>query len=173
MSGLEAIVEARGASADNKSSPLRFLYMSGVAAERDQTKNPTFMPQYCLMRVSFAMVKSRCLTRPLSMKMPMKLLLTRYLQGETENQVLAYASSHETQLEASVAKPGLIGSSDSSILSRIRATVLWYGMSVPSIDVVEISAAMLDQVINGFEKDPLENADLVRIGKKVLADRKA
>jgi hypothetical protein len=31
--------------------PFRFLYMSGVAAERDPTKTPKFMPQYCSMRV--------------------------------------------------------------------------------------------------------------------------
>lgn len=33
-------------------APFRFLYVSGVAAERDPTKTPTFMPQYSLMRVS-------------------------------------------------------------------------------------------------------------------------
>jgi hypothetical protein len=32
--------------------PFRFLYMSGIAAERDQTKTPFFMPPYTLMRVS-------------------------------------------------------------------------------------------------------------------------
>lgn len=32
--------------------PFRFLYMSGFAVERDQTKTPTFYPEYTLMRVS-------------------------------------------------------------------------------------------------------------------------
>ena len=32
--------------------PFRFLYMSGAATERDQTKTPGWMPDYCLMRVS-------------------------------------------------------------------------------------------------------------------------
>jgi hypothetical protein len=50
MAGLQAICEARGSA---KSSPLRFLYMSGMAAERDQTKPPKFMPKYCLLRVSW------------------------------------------------------------------------------------------------------------------------
>ncbi|KAJ4360075.1 uncharacterized protein N0V89_000634 [Didymosphaeria variabile] len=45
-------------------SPFRFIYMSGIAAERDQTKTPSFKPQYSLMR------------------------------GETENQVLAFAKEH-------------------------------------------------------------------------------
>lgn len=48
MTGLKAMVEARGSG---KTAPLRFLYMSGVAAERDQTKTPRFMPKYTLLRV--------------------------------------------------------------------------------------------------------------------------
>jgi len=35
-------------------SPFRFMYMSGSAAERDQKKTPSLMPEYCLMRVSTA-----------------------------------------------------------------------------------------------------------------------
>jgi hypothetical protein len=48
MAGLSAIFDVRGT---NKTTPLRFLYMSGIAAERDQSKSPKFMPKYCLMRV--------------------------------------------------------------------------------------------------------------------------
>lgn len=33
--------------------PFRFIYMSGVAAERDQNRTPSFRPEYSLMRVSF------------------------------------------------------------------------------------------------------------------------
>jgi hypothetical protein len=33
------------------SRPFRFLYMSGTAAERDQSKTPAFKPEYSLMRV--------------------------------------------------------------------------------------------------------------------------
>lgn len=39
---------------------------------------------------------------------------------------------------------------------------------VPNVSVVDVAAAMLDQVVNGFEKDPLMNDDLARIGKGVL-----
>jgi hypothetical protein len=46
--GLKAMVEVRDSTA---TKPFRFLYMSGVAAERDQTKVPRFMAQYSLMRV--------------------------------------------------------------------------------------------------------------------------
>jgi hypothetical protein len=48
MDGLGVIFEARGSG---KTTPLRFLYMSGVAAERDQTKTPKIMAKYALMRV--------------------------------------------------------------------------------------------------------------------------
>ncbi|KIX99664.1 uncharacterized protein Z520_04299 [Fonsecaea multimorphosa CBS 102226] len=139
MAGLEAMFEAR--SSASRSTPFRFLYMSGVAAERDQTKQPTFMPKYCLMR------------------------------GETENRVLAFASSHPGDLEVTVAKPGLI-TQPGSILHWLRATLVWFMISLPSVSVVDISAAMLDQVLNGFEKDPLENKDLIRIGQRVLSEKK-
>ena len=46
LDGLKAAHEAGPAK------PFRFIYMSGSAAERDQTKTPRYFPQYCLMRVS-------------------------------------------------------------------------------------------------------------------------
>lgn len=48
MNGLRAMHDAGTAK------PFRFIYMSGVAAERDQTKTPSFKPQYSLMRVCLA-----------------------------------------------------------------------------------------------------------------------
>ncbi|KIH87670.1 hypothetical protein SPBR_05245 [Sporothrix brasiliensis 5110] len=78
LAGLRAIYAARGGS--TKTSPFRFMYMSGIAAERDQTKTPSFKPEYTLMR------------------------------GETENQVLAYAAEHKPDVEAIIVKPGLITS---------------------------------------------------------------
>ncbi|OAL35032.1 hypothetical protein AYO20_05747 [Fonsecaea nubica] len=135
MAGLKTTFESSRVA--SKSTPFRFLYMSGIAAERDQTKTPRFMPKYSLMR------------------------------GETENQVLAFVSSHPGKIEATVAKPGLI-TQPGSIYHWLRSTLLWFVISLPSISVVEIAAAMLDQVVNGFEKDPLMNEDLVRIGQRVL-----
>ena len=63
-----------------------------------------------------------------------------------------------------MSKPGLI-TTPGQILKTVAATVLKYVISLPNVDVTEISAAILHQVINGFEKEPLENDDLVRIGK--------
>jgi hypothetical protein len=51
--GLKAMVEARET---NATKPFRFLYMSGVAAERDQNKVPRLMAQYSLMRVCRAKI---------------------------------------------------------------------------------------------------------------------
>jgi hypothetical protein len=39
---------------------------------------------------------------------------------------------------------------------------------VDNIALSEIAAAMLQQVTEGFEKEPLENGDLVRIGREIL-----
>lgn len=41
--------------------------------------------------------------------------------------------------------------------------------SVPHIELTDIAAAMLDQVISGFEKHTLSNDDLARIGQRALA----
>jgi hypothetical protein len=35
----------------------------------------------------------------------------------------------------------------------------------------DFAAALLDQAVNGYEKDTLFNDDLVRIGQKALAER--
>ena len=90
-------------------------------------------------------------------------------QGETENRVLAFAAEHKDAVEACVSKPGLI-TAPGQILKTVAATVLKYVISLPNVGVTEISAAMLHQVINGFEKEPLENDDLVRIGRQALRD---
>ena len=39
---------------------------------------------------------------------------------------------------------------------------------VPKVDVGEVSAAMLHVVVNGWETEPLENAELLRIGRLAL-----
>lgn len=46
--GLKTIQEAR----EEGMEPLRFVYVSGAATERDQSRRPSWMPEYSLMRVS-------------------------------------------------------------------------------------------------------------------------
>ncbi|KAI2463331.1 NAD(P)-binding protein [Annulohypoxylon bovei var. microspora] len=128
LAGLNAIYES------GVSKPFRFLYMSGAATERDQTKTPRFQPQYSLMR------------------------------GDTETKMLALASGLDG-VEAGVAKPGFI-TAPGEILKSIAGTMIQLTVGIPSISVVDLAKAMLDQVVNGFEKEPLMPEDLARIAKK-------
>ena len=47
------------------------------------------------------------------------------------------------------------------------ASLLQVVASVPSIGVIDISTAMLNQVMSGFEKEPLMNNDLVEIAQRL------
>ncbi|KAH6656867.1 hypothetical protein BKA67DRAFT_532110 [Truncatella angustata] len=134
IAGMRAIHEA------GPNKPFRFLYVSGVTAERDQTKKPGWLPEYTLMR------------------------------GETETQVLTFAAEHG--YEAAAAKPGLI-SSNQTVARSILGTFMRVTGAFPNVKVEEIAAAMLQQAVNGFEKEPLENADLVRIGQAALKDQES
>ncbi|KPM36032.1 Succinate-semialdehyde dehydrogenase [NADP(+)] [Neonectria ditissima] len=121
------------------SRPFRFVYMSGFTAERDQTKTPDFMPQYTLMR------------------------------GETETKLLAYAAEHQGQIEVCAAKSGFITAPGIALAWRTAfAFVLKLTHNLASVGITEISAAMLNQVVHGFEKEPLFTEDLVRIGREAL-----
>ena len=94
-------------------------------------------------------------------------VFTSYLRmrGETETQIMAFAAAHKGEIEASVTRSGFI------VRSGINMLVNWIpGFRVMSVG--EIAAAMLDQVVNGFEGDPLYHDDLVRIGKRVLQAQK-
>ncbi|KAJ5584340.1 uncharacterized protein N7459_004140 [Penicillium hispanicum] len=82
------------------------------------------------------------------------------LRGEAETLILAYGDQSEGAVQSCVVKPGLIDSPE-------RETREIPGL--PHIDLPQIAAALLDQVINGFEKSTLTNDDLVRIGQKALA----
>ncbi|KAK1613496.1 hypothetical protein BDP81DRAFT_466795 [Colletotrichum phormii] len=135
LAGFRAMLEARSSStATNNNTPFRFIYMSGARTERDQSKTPSFKPEYSLLR------------------------------GKTETAVLALAKQHDLQTDACVVKPGLI-TAPNDFMKMALAYVLSWTISLPSIGVNEISSAMLNQSILGFEKDTLEKDDLVRLGK--------
>jgi hypothetical protein len=57
-----------------------------------------------------------------------------------------------------ITKPG-------NYLNLAFATALKWAGLVDNVGLAEISAALLDQITNGFEKEPLMNEDLVRIGR--------
>ncbi|KAJ5605888.1 hypothetical protein N7510_008669 [Penicillium lagena] len=81
------------------------------------------------------------------------------LRGEAETLILTYGEKSEGAVQSCVAKPGLIDAPG-------RETREIPGL--PHIDLARIAAALLDQAMNGFEKNTLSNDDLVRIGQKVL-----
>lgn len=44
-------------------------------------------------------------------------------------------------------------------------------VGLPKIDVSQISATLIDQAVNGIEKETFLNRDLVRIGNGVLGQK--
>lgn len=62
IKGFSAMTESRSKDGED-TVPFRFLYMSGMAAERDPAKKPDWMPEYALMRVSTFLLCIRNVTR--------------------------------------------------------------------------------------------------------------
>ncbi|CAG9939593.1 unnamed protein product [Clonostachys rosea f. rosea IK726] len=136
MAFLNAFMDTKPAS------KFRFLYMSGLGVERDQTKRPRIYADYMLMR------------------------------GQTESEVEAFAKEHSDIMEAQIVNPPLITST--ATLSRAAFYALLKGLSfifwgIQWLTVQEISAGMLSQVVNGFEKEVLGPDDLKRIGQDALS----
>ncbi|KAH6611019.1 hypothetical protein Trco_001039 [Trichoderma cornu-damae] len=126
---------------NNTANPLRFIYISGVKSERDQTKKPLLLGDYCLLR------------------------------GEVESRVLDFAKNSNGTVEACIGKPGIIQDSQrmnvvTSTFQNIAAGII----SLPTISLSDLAAALLNQLTKGFEKETLENDDLARIGKAELAE---
>lgn len=83
-------------------------------------------------------------------------------QGASEVKTLELAQASLGAVEAAIAKPGLI----------MAPGVERRGVpGIPEVDLTEVAAAMLDQVLRGFERDTLSNDDLVRIGRQALAEK--
>jgi hypothetical protein len=86
-------------------------------------------------------------------------MLTQRFQGETEAKILAYGEHSGGAVESGIVKPGLIDAP-----GKEKRTV----PGVPNVNLSDVAAAMLDQVVHGFEKDTLRNDDLTRIGQNAL-----
>ncbi|KAI1780885.1 hypothetical protein F4818DRAFT_397138 [Hypoxylon cercidicola] len=125
------------------SKPFRFVYISGAKTVQDPAQKPWLLGDYSLMR------------------------------GEIESRILALAKESEGKVEACIAKPGLIDSPGSAgPLMKVVQTVGLALIGLPRVNIDEISATLLDQAVNGAEKDILLNEDLVRIGQRVLQAQK-
>ncbi|KAJ4269765.1 hypothetical protein NW762_001433 [Fusarium torreyae] len=123
---------------DGKSEPLRFIYVSGSNAERDPSKKPWILGDYCVMR------------------------------GQVEKQVLERAQLSDGRMQVLVTKQGSVNDPDMGVVKHALKMLTHTFSSVPTIGRPEMTAALLDQAVNGFEKDTLTNAEMVAIGKKAL-----
>jgi len=81
------------------------------------------------------------------------------IQGETETLILEYAEQRPGLIESAIAKPGFI-----TAPGRDPPPV----PGLPNLRVQDLAAALLDQVVNGFEKDTFFSDDMTRLGQRVL-----
>lgn len=82
-------------------------------------------------------------------------------QGEAEVRILAYAEESGGSVQACIAKSGFINA-PGKVVPKVPG--------LPTIELRDISAALLDQAIKGFEKDTLFSDDMTRISQKALVE---
>ncbi|KAI1161834.1 NAD(P)-binding protein [Nemania serpens] len=83
------------------------------------------------------------------------------MRGEAENQLLALGRELDG-VEVAAAKPGYITVSGDLARAAMGAMVRVIS-GIPSVNVDDLVAAMLNQVVEGFENEPLMPQDLIRI----------
>lgn len=91
----------------------------------------------------------------------------------TELMVLKFPTEKEG-VEVCIARPSLIANSTTwsrALVANLFRIVSRFGRPIPNIQRSELAAAVLNQVMHGFEKETLLNADLVRVGRKELKFR--
>ncbi|KAK4069917.1 uncharacterized protein Triagg1_6712 [Trichoderma aggressivum f. europaeum] len=134
IAGLEELFKA---PRNNTTKPLHFVYVSGANAERDQSKKPWVLGDYCLMR------------------------------GEVETRVLDFAKSSNSAIDACVVKAGLIRDpQQGNILTNTLQNVATSIISLPVVYLHDVAATLLNQATEGFEKETLECDDITRIGRR-------
>ncbi|KGO75469.1 hypothetical protein PITC_081690 [Penicillium italicum] len=123
--------------------PFRFIYLSVEGTPQDPTKKPAIMADYHIMR------------------------------RNTELMILKFPAEKEG-VEVCIARPGLIANSTTwsrALVANLFRIVSRFGRALPTIQRSELAAALLNQVMDGFEKETLLNADLVRLGRRELKFR--
>lgn len=87
--------------------------------------------------------------------------------------MIELAAKHKAPAEVCVAKPGFI-LGQGGIVRSFVGTALWLTGAVDTIDVKEVAAAMLYQVVHGFEGTDgvISNAEMVEVGKQSLNNKK-
>ncbi|EGR50691.1 uncharacterized protein TRIREDRAFT_105003 [Trichoderma reesei QM6a] len=130
--GLEELSKA---PRNDRSKPLRFVYVSGANAERDPTKKPWLLGEYIIMR------------------------------GEVEARVLDFAKTSNNAIEACIVKPGFIRDAEhGNFLLNAFQNVLSSVIRIPVVYLHDVAATLLAQALEGIEKETLECADIDRIG---------
>ncbi|KAF2648908.1 NAD(P)-binding protein [Lophiostoma macrostomum CBS 122681] len=140
--------------------PFRFIYTSGIAVERDQSKNIHTQPlaEYRHMRVYGSLPRAIQSTDVLD-------------QGRTENDLLEFAQHHETGIEVVSTRPGGIEGPGHPFKPEMGP--IWKGLGLEDIHVwlhvSQLAAAMIELSVNGFTKDILWPKELVELGNRVIS----
>jgi hypothetical protein len=77
-------------------------------------------------------------------------------------------------VEVCIARPGVIANSSTwsrALVANLFRIVNLFGQPLPYVQRSQLAAALLSQVMDGFEKQTLSNADLVRIGQREMNSR--
>ncbi|PYI00608.1 hypothetical protein BO78DRAFT_434274 [Aspergillus sclerotiicarbonarius CBS 121057] len=125
--------------------PFRFLYVSAAGTPRDPAQRPMVWGDYQVMR------------------------------GETELMVLDFPKTYK-DVEVCIAKPGAITNSTSwfkVVVGSIFSVLNLFTRAIPNVHLSEVAASLLNQAVQGFEQETLDNNDLVRIGQKELREERA
>ncbi|KAJ5682235.1 hypothetical protein N7462_005400 [Penicillium macrosclerotiorum] len=129
------------------SRPFRFLYFSaeGTSQGPAEESSAWFMRDYQIMR------------------------------GETEMMVQKLPTKF-TNVEVAIARPGVVTNNTTflrSVLASLFDLTNIFTRALPNVSRRELVAAVLSQVVYGFDQEILSNADLVRIGQTSLAGNRA
>ncbi|PWY73033.1 hypothetical protein BO70DRAFT_364783 [Aspergillus heteromorphus CBS 117.55] len=120
--------------------PFRFLYFSADGTPRDPSKKPAIMGDYQVMRC------------------------------ETELMVLHLPAEYPG-VEVCIAQPGVVVNSTSvsrAVVASLFRVVNTFTRSIPNIHRAELSAAVLDLAVKGFDKETVTNTELVCRGQAAL-----
>lgn len=77
-------------------------------------------------------------------------------------------------VEICIAQPGVVVNSTSfgrSVLASAFRVVNSFTRAIPNIHRQELSAAVLDLAVKGFDQETVKNNDLVRRGQEVLKQK--
>ena len=94
--------------------------------------------------------------------------LTHALQSETENLILSLPGKYDG-VEICIAQPGVVTILTTwarAALASVFSVLNIFTRAIPNVTREDLAAAVLGQVLHGFDKEMLSNADLVRLGRE-------